>query len=166
SWHNLFYCRWFYNEYKKESENEGINVNDDVIVFLYKRNFNCCRFYRYITEQIINHPCEDYLAHIYHCLKRVRQGVILSSLSYKPENPNIAVMLEKWLIEEIKYFRAARQLSLSFNHNPPPDNLKKTTAVNKIFLNIPSLYTYAYTDSRVNDNCFGSNIGQTSRDIY
>jgi len=75
SWHNLFYCRWFYNEYKKESENEGINVNDDVIVFLYKRNFNCCRFYRYITEQIINHPCEDYLAHIYHCLKRVRQGV-------------------------------------------------------------------------------------------
>src|SRR5690606_1467721 len=67
------------------------------------------------------------------CRKRVRQGILKTDMAYKCENASIAVMLDKWLEEEIKYMEVTKQLKLSLN---PEIRKAGEGSINKIFINI------------------------------
>ena len=103
TFHNLFYCRILNREILRNCHNPGFFNANSIINLMIYMNSNSNPVHLYIIKFIVDYPNGNELENLYYWLKRIRQAYIKTGVTYKIDKPNLSVMLEKWITEEIGY---------------------------------------------------------------
>ena len=132
TFHNLFYCRILNREILRSSVSPGCFAPDQIISLMIYMNSNSNPVHLYIIKFIGEYPNSNELENLYYWLKRIRQAHIKPGHTYKINNPNLSAMLEKWIEEEIRYFKKSAQIRLNYSESSKQLRSPKT----KILFNL------------------------------
>lgn len=148
SWHNLFYCKAVYKEFKGLLELNSRFTNEDILWLLYSLNFNTVDFYKAFTGYIMEKDPENYLESLYHFRRVARQTITLPKIAYKIDFPRIDEMILKWIEEEIHFIEKTSQYKLPL---VAEQINKPQTSTEKIFSNL-TVAELAYLYKLLNDS--------------
>ena len=113
TFHNLFYCRILNREILRNCDKPGFFNTNSIINLMIYMNCNSTPVKQYITKFICEEPhTENELMNFYFWIKQIRQADLKSGITYKIDKPNLSVMLEKWITEEIGYLKKSAKTSL------------------------------------------------------
>ena len=113
TFHNLFYCRILNREILRNCHNPNFFNTNSIINLMIYMNCNSTPVKQYITKFICEEPhTENELMNFYFWIKQIRQADLKSGITYKIDKPNLSVMLEKWITEEIGYLKKSAKTIL------------------------------------------------------
>ena len=113
TFHNLLYCRILNGEILRNCNKPDFFNTNSIINLMIYMNCNSTPAKQYIIKFICQEPCNDNeLRNFNFWLKQIRQADLKANIAYKVNRPNLSVMLEKWITEEIGYLKKSAKTSL------------------------------------------------------